>query len=888
MRFIFVCVTFLLIYTSLVKGSLYKRDLQQRRYYTLHIPNGNEEVAKQISKQLNARYEGRIGELKQYHEISIIKKKSTLNKRGGYVNHNGDRNTVVDPLTIKFNQLKDKRKKFMKRNNNMMMDPNMIDQVNSLTPQIRHRRIVKRAPPLPPPSFLEKRQNDDDDGSVSVNSNSNQVTIISSKDYLKLPNGFELLRQNLDLYDPGFEYQWHLVNQDTPGNDVNATGVWSQGITGKNVVVAILDDGLDMENEDLKDNFFAEGSYDFNDHTSLPKPKLEDDTHGTRCAGEIAAVKNGLCGVGVAHGSKVAGVRILSAEITDEDEARALNYKYQENHIYSCSWGPPDYGEVAEAPQGIVLDAIKNGIANGRNGSGSIFVFASGNGGGNDDNCNFDGYTNSIYTITVGAIDHLENHPFYSEKCSAQLVVTYSSGSGGNIYTTDIGQNQCTDRHGGTSAAAPLASGIFALVLSVRPDLSWRDMQHLCVETAIPISLDDEDWDKLPSGRMYNHKFGYGKLDAFAIVERAKTFESVRAQTYLQVSSPRHVRDIPDRSSSSNHKLDKLVDTITITQDMIDGAGISKLEHVTVTVYIEHGRRGDLEILLESPQNIISQLGTPRKFDVSSEGLIDWTFMTVKHWEEEPAGDWKLHIIDWKNSQFTGKFTNWTITLWGEMVEEPEDGELIHVPIIKPASPTKINTNINVSKVNQVPQTVTTAIAQPTKTSSVLEQQLTDLEPISSTPTSIINNESDNNDDNGSDDQQENNSINILPDTSMQLDDLQMDDKNESKSSSNIIVIFMVLVSMGIFSWLLRRRIKGPRPAKDMTAYSTIGQHHYDPNPFEFESLDHHHRPPHHHLSDTNSDISDHHSRSSHSFDGTKIHDHDDDFNINRLESSFK
>lgn len=79
------------------------------------------------------------------------------------------------------------------------------------------------------------------------------------------------------------------------------------------------------------------------------------------------------------------------------------------------------------------MDAIKNGITNGRNGSGSIFVFASGNGGGNDDNCNFDGYTNSIYTITVGAIDHLENHPFYAEKCSAQLVVTYSSGSGGNI-----------------------------------------------------------------------------------------------------------------------------------------------------------------------------------------------------------------------------------------------------------------------------------------------------------------------------------------------------------------------------------------------------------------------------------------------------------------------
>lgn len=137
--------------------------------------------------------------------------------------------------------------------------------------------------------------------------------------------------------------------------------------------------------------------------------------------------------MGVAYGAKVAGIRILSEDITDADEAEALNYAYQQNHIYSCSWGPPDLGEVVEAPQNIVLDAIKNGIAKGRNGSGTIYVFASGNGGSNDDNCNYDGYTNSMYTITVGAIDRMENHPYYSERCSAQLVVTYSSGSGGHI-----------------------------------------------------------------------------------------------------------------------------------------------------------------------------------------------------------------------------------------------------------------------------------------------------------------------------------------------------------------------------------------------------------------------------------------------------------------------
>ena len=155
---------------------------------------------------------------------------------------------------------------------------------------------------------------------------------------------------------------------------------------------------------------FAEGSYDFNDHTELPEPRLPDDQHGTRCAGEIAAVPNDVCGVGVSYRAKIAGVRILSGPISDADEAAALNYKYQQNDIYSCSWGPQDDGQSMEAPEGLIMKAMVEGIRNGRGGKGSLFVFAAGNGGGMDDQCNFDGYTNSIFSITIGAIDRKGLH----------------------------------------------------------------------------------------------------------------------------------------------------------------------------------------------------------------------------------------------------------------------------------------------------------------------------------------------------------------------------------------------------------------------------------------------------------------------------------------------
>jgi len=66
----------------------------------------------------------------------------------------------------------------------------------------------------------------------------------------------------------------------------------------------------------------------------------------------------------------------------------------------------------------------------GRGGLGSIFVWASGNGGQNGDSCNCDGYTNSIYTLSISSATENGHVPWYSEACPSTLAATYSSGSG--------------------------------------------------------------------------------------------------------------------------------------------------------------------------------------------------------------------------------------------------------------------------------------------------------------------------------------------------------------------------------------------------------------------------------------------------------------------------
>jgi kexin len=371
-------------------ANLRARDYEANDYYVLHLDAST--TPAQVATHLGITHEGMLGELEDHHIFSTKKQSED----------------------IVHTALKDRRRR--KRSSG---DTHTLDGVKFAQKQKLKARLEKRgAIPPPPEGYVAPvvRQVE-----LPV-----ETAVVRQKEVMK----------SLEISDPIFNEQWHLFNPIQVGHDVNVTDVWLQGITGHNTTVAMVDDGLDMYSNDLKANYFAEGSWDFNDDNAEPKPRLADDRHGTRCAGEISAVKNDVCGVGVAWDSKIAGIRILSKLISDADEAVALNYAYQQNLIYSCSWGPPDDGRAMDAPGILIKRAMLNAVQKGRAGKGSIYVFASGNGAASEDNCNFDGYTNSIYSITVGAIDRKGLHPYYSELCSAQLVVTYSSGSGDAIVSS--------------------------------------------------------------------------------------------------------------------------------------------------------------------------------------------------------------------------------------------------------------------------------------------------------------------------------------------------------------------------------------------------------------------------------------------------------------------
>lgn len=85
--------------------------------------------------------------------------------------------------------------------------------------------------------------------------------------------------------------------------------------------------------------------------------------------------------------------------------------------------------------------------------------------------------------------------------------------------------------HTGTSASAPLAAGIIALALEANPSLTWRDTQHVVLRTANPIPLlNNAGWSTNGVGRRISNKFGYGLMDAEALVRLAKDWQTVPEQ----------------------------------------------------------------------------------------------------------------------------------------------------------------------------------------------------------------------------------------------------------------------------------------------------------------------------------------------------------------------
>lgn len=328
----------------------------------------------------------------------------------------------------------------------------------------------------------------------------------------------------LCVNDPQFAQQWALKNTGQNGGmagvDMKACDAWNIS-KGENIIVAVVDQGIQLNHEDLAANIHSSS---FNSETGTSPSQVFGD-HGSHCAGIIGAVQNNNKGIsGIAPKSKLMSVSnsLAGTPTSRMKRADGINWAWQNGAaVITNSWG-------SSIMYTVIDDAINNALTQGRNGKGSVVLFATGNDYGAV------GYPakSNPKILAVGANTRHGLRASFSNYGTELDVVA----PGEDIYSTLANNNY--GNMSGTSMATPYVAGVAALILAVNPALSEQEVRNIIESTARKIRNDQYSYST-STGRTngtWNTQMGYGMVDAFAAVTKAK--ETVKLDLYMKNTMP--------------------------------------------------------------------------------------------------------------------------------------------------------------------------------------------------------------------------------------------------------------------------------------------------------------------------------------------------------------
>ncbi|KPQ38727.1 MAG: Ca-binding subtilysin family protease [Phormidium sp. OSCR] len=536
-------------------------------------------------------------------------------------------------------------------------------------------------------------------------------------------------------FGPLFDQQWYIYNDGQEGrtprvdlnlidHDPNTSDVWDD-YSGEGVSIGVVDSGVQATHENLIENYDFDPSgltppYDPSE--AIPVPDLAGPAHGTAVAGIIAGDNNGIGTTGVAPNSKITGFRHADLEQT----TRPL-ISQQAFDISNNSWGRlnPFAHNFETLPE--LEEALEVGITQGRDGLGTVFVWGAGNSREElGHHANYNNLTNSRHTIAVAAIDGQGIAAPYSSQGANLLVSAFGDGDGeeipGTIATTDFmgieGYNpkrhgypdntpnlNYTKRFDGTSASAPMVSGVVGLMLEANPHLGHRDVQEILAYSARQNDPTHDDWqfngaENWNGGGLHaNHDYGFGLVDGHTAVRLAESW--TLQNTWVDQPSQRTQVNEASLVESSDAAVE-IPDGATVSDSITLPEGL-ELQQTEIAVDVSHEAIEDLVITLTSPSGTESvlfdgsqletitlaetdEMGNPLKVPFaefrdnpqaftedpgfielgeSYQDGIDFTFSSTFNWSETSEGEWTLTIED-EESGTGGTLNNWDLGVYGD------------------------------------------------------------------------------------------------------------------------------------------------------------------------------------------------------------------------------
>ncbi len=485
--------------------------------------------------------------------------------------------------------------------------------------------------------------------------------------------GGEFAHADLVVKDAYYGQQWHLNTK----YGINVQAVWNE-YNGRGIRIGVVDDGVQYTHKDLNNNYRTDLDYDARSKDNDAFSSLKSDRHGTTVAGVIAAEMNndGNYGVvGVAWDADIVGFRMGFGAAGSNAQILDNMQRQKAMDISNNSWGFSGFfaDNFETASFSAIGNAIRDAAANGRGGLGTVFVFAAGNERASGQNVNYHDFQNSPYTIAVGATDINGKITAFSTPGAAVLI----AAPGQNIVTTDrTGSAGYVSGDfvsvSGTSFAAPIVSGVVALMLEANPLLGYRDVQEILAYSAAKppgflasdLVNDAINWNG--GGLSYNHDHGFGLVDAHAAVRLAETWTQTSTfanqAIYTETFSSRLA--IPDGNAAG------ISSTINVSASELPTNIL--IDRIEVHLDISHTWIGDLIVALVGPDGTTSTLiNRPGVSSTSvygsSQDNIVFTTDTVHFWGETAWGNWTLSVKDMVGGD-VGTLNSWSISFIGDYV----------------------------------------------------------------------------------------------------------------------------------------------------------------------------------------------------------------------------
>jgi hypothetical protein len=380
-----------------------------------------------------------------------------------------------------------------------------------------------------------------------------------------------------DYYVPGegseMSNQWHLRRLG------NIASVW-QEYTGRGVAVGVYDSGVQSSHWDLSPNYDASKHVVIGGTPLIGEENGDSGPHGTSVAGLIAGARNGRGGVGVSYGAAVTGVNIFDPTspifVNGDDATSFFDAMLQASRfdVVNHSWGdatPHIMTSRSRGEQGTYNYSLTQTVAYaaevGRGGLGTVTVSSAGNSSVDGQS---DAWKTDRHSVAVAAYRQADGVAAVYSTHGAHILVSASSSdfpefNGSGLVTTDMlgtaGYNASfdpaaaadyTDQFGGTSGAAPIVTGVVALVLDANENLGWRDVRNiLAASSKMPVAFetgpvlytlalssltrtfslsegsfqvtgDSAKWNG--GGMHYSQDYGYGAVDAYSAVRMAEVW----------------------------------------------------------------------------------------------------------------------------------------------------------------------------------------------------------------------------------------------------------------------------------------------------------------------------------------------------------------------------